>query len=968
MTSRISVGARARRGLRTLTVLALPATTLALVGLGAPAAQAANPDADCVLSGNTFACTLTYAYTGSAQTLRVPNAVDKVSVVAVGGQGATYDSSSTPGRGAVVSADVPVTPGATYYVMVGGNAGRPGGGWNGGGNAASSAGGGGGATDLRSVPSSDPSSLSSRVIVAGGGGGGDLRQSNGGDAGLDGANGRQGDGAVGSPGAGGTQTAGGAGGASPVGNPGTNGQLGLGGNGGAQWGGGGGGGLYGGGGAGGGSTTGSGGGGGSSLVPAGGTVVVNSTGQAPQLRVTYTSYLAGSDLSLGAPSVAAGVANPVTMTVTDGSATKTVTPQTLTIAPTGGATGATCTATACSATQIGTYTVTGTYGTQTQKATFKVVAGDAASIDLTPATGTAAAGEQVDYTVTGTDTYGNVLGDLTADSLVTWTGPGGTNVACPSGVCTIDVVGAYTINASTPGAGGAAVTDSATLTVTAADVATLKLSPANAVVAAGQSRSYTVTGKDAFGNDLGDLTSSAAFSFAPYDGGASTACVAATCTPATAGVYQVTATVGGVSATATLVVEAVATEVTVTPVSGIVFGADVPVSATVSSGAGTPTGTVQFSLDGTAIGAPVTVGSNGVAALPDVTGLHAGLHTIGAAYTSADGSFARGDDESSFVVAKAPTTTAVTTTPGKLTATVTGAGEPTGDVTFFVDGVDVGSAALVDGTATLEGTSNDGGSVVGASYAGDADHEASSTSTSRTAPVVTPKADGPGRNDWYNGPVTVSFTCGSDVTTCPAPVVLDKEGAGQYVTRTVIGTDGGVTTVTAGPYNLDLTAPAASVSRVGNGKTYKGRARIGECVGGDALSGLASCTVATTGGPFGAMTTTVTTADVAGNTTTSTASYQVLGTWLARSKQVGSAWTLGKGSRRVLHVMSTKAPRLSGSDAVTASTFRMVGRTGGITEWVASLTASSSLKAGRTVSLKLTSSQGAQTVRLSIIR
>ena len=116
------------------------------------------------------------------------------------------------------------------------------------------------------------------------------------------------------------------------------------------------------------------------------------------------------------------------------------------------------------------------------------------------------------------------------------------------------------------------------------------------------------------------------------------------------------------------------------------------------------------------------------------------------------------------------------------------------------------------------------------------------------------------------------------------------------------------------------------------------------------------------------MTSTATKTDVAGNVTTSTASYRVLGTWLARSKQVGSAWTLGKGSRRVLHVMSTRAPKLSGSDAVTASSFRLVGRSGAITEWVAFLTAPDSLKAGRTVSLRLTSSQGAQTVRLSITR
>ena len=130
---------------------------------------------------------------------------------------------------------------------------------------------------------------------------------------------------------------------------------------------------------------------------------------------------------------------------------------------------------------------------------------------------------------------------------------------------------------------------------------------------------------------------------------------------------------------------------------------------------------------------------------------------------------------------------------------MTGVGAPTGDVRFLIDGVEVGTAPLVDGTARLEGTTNDGGSVVGATYGGDADHEASATSTARTAPVVTTKVTGNGGPGWYSGPVTVTFACGADVTSCPAPVVVDKEGAGQYVSRTVVGADGGVAVVTAGP-------------------------------------------------------------------------------------------------------------------------------------------------------------------------
>lgn len=968
-----SSATRAHRWLRTSAAVLLPATALSLVGFAAPA-QAANPDEDCVLSGDAFACTLTYAFTGAEQTLQVPSDVSSVEVVAVGAAGGV--GGSTPGRGAVVSGSLDVTPGATYYVVVGGPGARSntaggGAGFNGGGSATgdSSTSGGGGATDLRTVAIGGAGSLESRVLVAGGGGGVDVGGATGGDAGLVGAPGVPGAGANSGPGQGATQDAGGAAGATASGSPGTPGTLGQGGAGGNNYGGGGGGGLYGGGGAGGATSgVGSGGGGGSSLAPAGGSVVVNSAGQAPQLRITYSSPITDADLTVGAHVVAAGVANPVSMTVTDGVVTEGVTPQSLTISPTGGTTGATCTATACSATELGTYTVTATYADETRKVTFDVSAGPAAEITLSPDATTVEAGAQAAYTVTGTDEFGNDLGDVTADSLVTVTGPSGSGLACPQGVCSVDTVGDHTVSASTPGAGGVAVTDTADLDVVAADLATITLSPGSASIASGQSRAYTVVGADAFGNDLGDVTADATITVAPSTGGPATACTDASCAPTAAGTYVVTATVAGASDTATLVVGAAATTVNVTPVDGVEFGDEVPVSATVTSPAGPVDGTVQFSLDGTALGGPVAVGPAGSASVPDVTGLHAGVHVIRAAYTSTSGAFSRGEGVAAFLVEKAPTTTTVTAAPGRLTATVSGAGEPTGSVRFFVDGAEVGTAELDEGVAVLEGTTHDGGSVVGASYGGDADHAASSASTARSTPKVNAKATGTERSGWYSGPVTVSFTCGAGVSTCPAPVVLSAEGAGQYVTRTVVADDGGVATVTAGPFNLDLTAPAVTASRVGDGRTYKGRARIAQCAGSDTLSGLAGCAVSTEGGPFGAMASTVTATDVAGNATTRTVRYQVLDVWVARSRKDGSAWTVGRGAGRVLHVMSTGAPRLARNGAISSSRFKMAGRKGGITHWMATIRPRGSVTPNRTVALRLTSSEGKQAVRVRITR
>jgi hypothetical protein len=60
-------------------------------------------------------------------------------------------------------------------------------------------------------------------------------------------------------------------------------------------------------------------------------------------------------------------------------------------------------------------------------------------------------------------------------------------------------------------------------------------------------QAYTAAGRDAFGNALGDVTSSAAFSIGP-DG----SCAGAVCSPTAPGAHTVTATTGGASDTATM--------------------------------------------------------------------------------------------------------------------------------------------------------------------------------------------------------------------------------------------------------------------------------------------------------------------------------------------------------------------------------------------------------------------------------
>lgn len=217
-----------------------------------------------------------FKYTGAEQSFKVPSGVTSIDVDAFGaeGSGLLPTSSHTyiglPGYGGRVRATIPVRPGQTLRIFVGGS-GHAGGGFNGGGDGAYR---GGGATDLRM----GGDALTARILVAGGGGGlgpglgggGQNGGGGGGRKGRDGLGGSSGD--AGLPGKGGTQHEGGAGGArgSKKADAGTAGTLGIGGNGGVGHstryigdnGSGGGGGYYGGGGGGGGGPLGNGGAGG----------------------------------------------------------------------------------------------------------------------------------------------------------------------------------------------------------------------------------------------------------------------------------------------------------------------------------------------------------------------------------------------------------------------------------------------------------------------------------------------------------------------------------------------------------------------------------------------------------------------------------------------------------------------------------------------------------------------------------
>ncbi|MGH9018533.1 MAG: glycine-rich protein, partial [Acidimicrobiales bacterium] len=165
------------------------ATVLTAVVADAPAASAAGT---------------TYMFSNAEKTYTVPPGVSSVTITAVGAPGGTgFDPlagglASPGGDGATVTATVPVTPGQTLFVEVGGQGsigpcygGSTAAAFNGGG-IADCGGGGGGASDVRtcSMATCPGVTPDTRLVVAGGGGGGGGQISaNGGTGGTGGTGG-----------------------------------------------------------------------------------------------------------------------------------------------------------------------------------------------------------------------------------------------------------------------------------------------------------------------------------------------------------------------------------------------------------------------------------------------------------------------------------------------------------------------------------------------------------------------------------------------------------------------------------------------------------------------------------------------------------------------------------------------------------------------------------------------------------
>jgi hypothetical protein len=289
---------------------------------------------------------------------------------------------------------------------------------------------------------------------------------------------------------------------------------------------------------------------------------------------------------------------------------------------------------------------------------------------------------------------------------------------------------------------------------------------------------------------------------------------------------------------ADLVGTAVGTATTTTvssSVSAPVFGQSVMFTATVTpqSGGGTPTGTVQFKIDGSNFGNPVPL-SGGVAISNPTSSLSVTGHTITASYGGTS-TFAPSSSSLGLTVKPANTTTTVASTsnPSASGQTVTftasvsvqgpGAGTPAGTVTFLDGPTTIGSGTLSGSAASFSTSSLGVGShTITASYGGNSNFAGSTGNLTQTVNPpngATPTTTAVVSSD--NGPVfgeSITFTATVSSSGTPTGTVtfVDTTTGTTIGSPTLSGSTASVSTSSLGVGGHTITATYSGDS------TFKG--------------------------------------------------------------------------------------------------------------------------------------------------
>lgn len=364
---------------------------------------------------------------------------------------------------------------------------------------------------------------------------------------------------------------------------------------------------------------------------------------------------------------------------------------------------------------------------------------------------------------------------------------------------------------------GSVTSSAATLTVNTAGATTALVSSKNPTVF-GQTVAFTATVSAATGTPAGTVTfldGATSIGTATLD---STGAASFTTSSLAVGNHSITASYSGDSnfnantspafmQIVNLDVPTVTVNVSPNP---SVFGQPVAATATVTAtapGSGTPSGTVTF-LDGlTNLGSANLV--NGQASFT-ISQLTSGLHSIMATYAG-DGSFSQNSGTAGITVNKASTITSVSSSANPsnfnqavtFTATVSamapGAGTPTAIVNFSDGATSLGSVALdSNGAASFTASSLTVGThTITASYAGDTNFSASSSSLSqivnKVATTVTlnssanPSVFGQG----VTFPITIASASG---TGTPTGAVTLQDGSSTISTLNLVNGQASFTT------------------------------------------------------------------------------------------------------------------------------------------------------------------------------
>ena len=506
-----------------------------------------------------------------------------------------------------------------------------------------------------------------------------------------------------------------------------------------------------------------------------------------------------------------------------------------------------------------TYSGDNTFATSTAPGVAITIAKTPTTIVANPATTTPALGSSltVNSTITpstygATDPTGTV--SYTMDGVVMGAPvpvvPGAPSTS--STTFTVNTAGTHTLGALYNGDGTYASSASNQVTLTVAKLTTtLTMTPATTTPSAGSSLLVTATINTSGGSTIapsGTVTFTLDGAIAGTGNviATSPATATATFTVPSAGNHTLQATYNGDTnyavSTATPVTLNVAkstpTMVLTPATTSPAAGSNLQLTAQISppaAGAAAPTGTVNFLVDGTAVGTALVVAATPATATLTIAAPAIGPHSITAVY-SGDGNYNTVTSPGVTInVTKGTTTLTVTpasTTPtanttmlvtATINATVTGSTVPTGTISFTMDGAPVGSGTVSGGTtaSTTVTVPATGTHTLQASYSGDVNFNGSISPTvtftvakTATTTILVPATTAPALGATL--PITATVT---PATPGPNPPT-------GSITFTVDGVTKGIQPLTPGiPATASMTLPALppgthTLAAVYTGDTY----------------------------------------------------------------------------------------------------------------------------------------------------